>query len=106
MKLEEIEKLCNAASPGPWEYVYSIFAGYSILAGEGGRIATMDSVVAYRDNTKINGEFIVASRELIPKLLAVAKAAKDVSKFGEFNKGCDGCWISNLDLALEELEKE
>lgn len=50
MTLEEIRKLCDEATPGPWQ--------------------TVNSIASY-------GEKIAASRTLIPKLLAVAEAAKE-----------------------------
>lgn len=61
MKLDEIEKLCNEATPGPWLGDYIPLQAIRILD--------------YSDNMSKNIEFIAAARMLMPKLLKVAKAA-------------------------------
>lgn len=71
MKIEEIEKLCDEASPGPWKF------DVWLVNGEAGRIASIDSEVPYGEDVDANGLFIAHARTLLPKLLAVAKAAKE-----------------------------
>lgn len=97
MKLEEIEKLCEEATPGPWEWT-----GY-IVENEEKRIVTTDG--SYNEdrthNQKADGEFIASSRVLLPKLLSVAKAAKDVAQGEGYYRHEE--W-EKLNKALEELE--
>jgi hypothetical protein len=98
MKLGEIKKLCNEATPGPWK----IFLAY-----EEDERAYLDGPQEYTENRfHINdAKFIAAARELIPKLLNVAKAAKIVNdamiREKQYIYGAE-----ILDEALEELEKE
>ena len=75
MKLDEIEKLIEAASPGPWEYI----------GRDGGALNCVDvwrsgRVTVERTQSdpvdRANAAFIAASRTLMPKLLKVAAAAK------------------------------
>lgn len=60
--------------------------------------------------TVARADFIAAARELVPKLLAVARVAAKVSDcVGEFGKDSDGAcacheWFSALDEALAALE--
>lgn len=92
MTLEEIEKLCEEATPGPWQNEYSLVNGIE------GRIASVDSIVPYRDKIDINAKFIAASRNLMPKLLAVAKAAE--------LHFMTGAHMTEIHEALRVLEKE
>lgn len=52
------------------------------------------------------GESVDKVEDILPKLLAVAQAAKDMVKHGEVVDGSDNAWMNNLDWALRELEKE
>lgn len=124
MKLEEIEKLCAEATRGPWKLCYhleshehdsSCRCGYrgGIWGGDGDHmVCEMGSTIIkgeeglepprYDRATELkNAEFIAASRELMPKLLAVAKEAKDlVDRLDSYNG------LSSILQALRELEGE
>lgn len=71
MKLEEIEKLCNEATPGPW---MAFIPNDERLVQK----AIVSGPKQYINNSfsSEDAEFIAASRTLMPKLLDVAKAAK------------------------------
>lgn len=112
MKLEKIEKLCAEATPGPWE-ADKQYCRVQLKNDPYGLIAWAD------DGGFCRGEdvfFIAAARTLMPKLLAVAKAAKTVdSHFETMEKTSSGYNTYFLDpsifrkeikRALEELEKE
>lgn len=101
MNLEEIEKLCEEATKGPW----TVNKTRKIIASEidnGHTIANLYQSDFVIWQAEINAKFIAASRTLMPKLLAVAKAAKPVMIIS--NKEHEA-W-KTLRLALEELEKE
>lgn len=106
MNLEDIEKLLEAITPGPWEGCYHLRnktndeacgCGYrgSIWGGDqSGVICEMGSTVIKdeegleppryeRTQELANAKFISVSRELMPKLLAIAKAAKMVAIIAE-----------------------
>lgn len=72
MKLEEIRKLIDAATPGPWTN--------RMQDGLCNKYIDDDAIVISkeeRDNMNpANVAFIALSRTLMPKLLAVAKVAK------------------------------
>lgn len=100
--LEEIEKLCKEATPGPWPLCYHLQSfgndkkcpcGYrgSIWGHDDHVICEMGSTVIKdeeglepprysREQELINAKFIAASRELMPKFLEIAKAATEVCK--------------------------
>lgn len=111
MKLEEIEKLCDEATAGPWEF-RSKDGDESSSEYCGTYSVGPDDVEDYNnwiiDDTKYyntapsrieDAKFIAASRELMPKLLAVAKAAEQHQ--------CPYYGNSDEELlkALQELEK-
>lgn len=78
MKLEEIEKLCEEATSGPWTWYYYKNLAYiespnEIIINPGFNITEMEEYGISEDKDAL---FIAASRELIPKLLAVAKAVQ------------------------------
>lgn len=104
MKLEDIQKLCDAATPGPWHYdcgnlqvevdytqPYSRLPIVDICRDERIEWAEEHDFCDANDYDS-DGDFIAASRELIPKLLKVAIAAKNQEQTWELAK------------ALEELE--
>ncbi len=93
MKLEEIEKLCEEATPGPWE------AQIPAMTGEWPKariwpLKIEGKLYHYAMIKTADAEFIAASRTLMPKLLQIAKLAK-ASNYG----------TTMLDT-LKELEKE
>ena len=77
MKLDEIEKLIEAASPGPWEHRDNC----EVMTTEMLRHCVA-SCGPKRDfsfgnsSSMANAAFIAASRTLMPKLLKVSAAAK------------------------------
>lgn len=66
MKLSEIRKLCDEATPGPWRYDHGNWA-----------VERYDRSDYHRSEIgkPEDGEFIAAARTLMPKLLAIAEAA-------------------------------
>jgi hypothetical protein len=95
MTLEEIEKLCNQATSGPW-LVKESKAGYSIEPSITRAICYY--VEEYPEASPEMGandaKFIAASRTLMPILLNIARAALD--------ENCSKC---ALEKAFKELGK-
>lgn len=102
MKIEEIEKLCARTSPGPWSLIV-LPNGKHHVHISGSVYATMDVAEHLRRNqSEIDGRFMVEARTLLPKLLAVAKAAREHEQVCE-----DTCTtLMALQDALEDLERE
>ncbi len=111
MKLEEIEKICNEATPGPWE-----------VAGESGASQGVDQRINFSIQCKYvdawkamdtDPRFVRMARTELPKLLAVAKAAgkylvkEDCVDFASFDYGD---YLGSLedfrDAFREFMEKE
>lgn len=112
MKLEEIEKLCDQATPGPWteqtSRKYMDFGCYESIPG----VIGWSTHVGYCRDKEVkqvdaDSKFIAASRELMPKLLAVAKAARLVGYYTDHMRDDEdnSHGLTELDRALEELEK-
>lgn len=76
MTLDELEKIASAATPGPWEFTPASDGDdwelYNPITTE--YIKQDDSGVPIAPE---NGKFIAAARTYMPKLIAVARAAKD-----------------------------
>lgn len=130
MTLEELKELCEAAAPGPWttasdEDVEDCIGPHAFLFGP----ETLDTEGYYYSPERYRVEdakFIAAAREYMPKLIAVAKAARELSEFVEAegaiswltsylaNGVSPGPVVTNvvdaykrhLDEALFELEKQ
>ena len=74
MKLEDLKRLCEEATPGPWG-----------LTSPGSYIVICPVVYSYRDDDNPyarNGAdraFIAAARTMLPRLIAVAEAARVLS---------------------------
>jgi hypothetical protein len=105
MKLDEIEKLIAAASPGPWpeEFGRSDFPDVGSMAC--GPIITADEDTE-ETQAQDDQDFICMARELMPKLLKVVKASECRDSYTDFKgkntaycKRCDYC------LALADLEQ-
>ena len=105
MKLDEIEKLIEAASPAPWptEFGRSDFPDVGSMAC--GPIITSDED-AEEKQAQDDQDFICMARELMPKLLKVVKASECRDSYTDFKgkntaycKRCDYC------LALADLEQ-
>ncbi len=75
MKLKEIRKLCDEATPGPWHLAREEMSVRSDSVGKAicglGYLMEMEESVGVEPS---DCKFIAAARELIPKLLAVAEA--------------------------------
>ena len=76
MKLDEIEKLIAAASPGPWpkQYGNCDFPDNGLMAC--GPIIIGDDEEADENQAQDDQDFICMARLVMPKLLKVAAAAK------------------------------
>lgn len=78
MKLEEMRRVCEAATPGPWRFKREdepgevreavVFGVDTVSEG-----CVSDRISLYREE---DARFIAMARAVIPKLLAVAEAAK------------------------------
>ncbi len=114
MKLEEIQKLIEASTPGPWKYDWG---NWEVEGPRPDRYAicgmTPDDRAPGFHGQKPNpvdspadGEFIAASRTLLPKLLKVARAAKAVviKDAAEFD-GVTNPAMSALYDAVAKLEE-
>jgi hypothetical protein len=66
--LDEVQRLCDAATPGPWEiherFAETIWRGEEII---------VDSTSGLADT-----EFIAAARDLLPRMAAELRAAREV----------------------------
>jgi hypothetical protein len=94
MKLEEIENLCEKATLGPW-YWDSIDEIVRTEAEESNVWTSCGALLSKED-----GNFIAASRALVPKLLAVAKACK------KFLSDPNRYERTMMRDAMEDLEEE
>lgn len=103
MKLDEIERLCLEATPGPWK-----IWGMDVLCDPIGNSDLNDGKLIaktfdpYRGERTYNTHFIAASRTLMPKLLEVAKQAKQLIQRHEH---CFTFDPADLEDALVELER-
>lgn len=119
MKLEEIKKLIEAATPGPWELteapdwekadeccdpLYTIDAPALAPTKENGwtgpTLIELKSYYPTAPKRVEDARFIAASRTLMPKLLAVAEAAYAVNELSNFKT------MGELDDALAALEAD
>lgn len=111
MTLDELQRLCDEATPGEWVakgpgYRGDGFSGYMDPCAEL-RIGAYDDEDPYvvDDLEEVDAQFIAAARTYLPKLIAVAKAAKRLSdNIAEFDTITDNCFIERLDDALASLE--
>ena len=91
--LDEIEKLCDEATAGPWEYD----ARGEVFVMMDSKTPDLVIVRAYAIAEDSDANFIAASRELMPKLLKVARAAKELITWE---------YQPELENALAELDAE
>lgn len=107
MKLEDIEKMCERATPAPWTTCKP----------------DSDDLITGKDDFSVAGccccggfdrvedaAFVAASRELVPKLLAVAKAAERFARYARYHVIENDephilGWEETMQ-ALEELERQ
>ena len=83
MNLEDLQKLCDAASPGPWQFRATQDSGgiQFVVAPNAKRTAQGFEFIAADCSHKCNGEFIAAARDYMPILLEIAKAAEVYREF-------------------------
>ncbi len=78
-QLEELKRLCDAATPGPWaaESYMATSGGPEIVAistgGHGGRYAL----------TRETAEFVAAARSVVPELIAEVERLRELVKDAE-----------------------
>ncbi len=94
MTLDELKRLCEAATPGPWEWDYAspgwLLGGNAQPHADGqpGRLIScvLDGAVSDDGNdcnvlaSDADRAFIAASRTYMPLLVAVAEAAGEVNR--------------------------
>lgn len=99
MKLERFQQLVDNAMPGPW------VAHNSYISGEG-----RDECIVAWECYGADAQFIAACRDMVPKLLEVARAAQ----VGAFHHNCcpwlegkECCCAKQLvDSALAAMEAD
>ncbi len=110
MKIEELEKLCDEATPGPWKYD---LGNWSIERPHPNRCGIASMTPDDREwnpvASLVDGVFIVEARTYLPKLLAVAKAALETRpRHCRCETPCYDCSPEQLALskALTALEAQ
>lgn len=73
MKIEELRRLEKAATPVPWVYYSTGFVDGPLGSGHICQTWNKDFL-----NAEANGDLIAAARNALPKLLDVARAAKEL----------------------------
>lgn len=97
MTLDELQKLCDEATPGPWVYKKPWDAG--LFSG--------DTMIVGGDPNHEDVKFIAAAREWMHKLIDAVNAAKNLrdwektENYREIEK-----WQDNLDAALKPFRGE
>jgi len=101
MKLDDIEKLIEAASPAPWpaEFGRSDFPDVGSMAC--GPIITADED-AEETQAQDDQDFICMARQVMPKLLRVVRDIKFIRDLGDYANDFD--WVA-LDQSLADLEQ-
>lgn len=94
--LDELERMEKAATPGPWYSNRTEPAPYEICSGNP---RTPDLLAAVVPEYGMNADLIVAARNALPALLAVARAAQAL--LGQVPSTIDD---PELDEAREALE--
>lgn len=112
-KLDEIEKLLQEITPGPWEWhegMGEIF-GYRPFTdgskGKGFRETIVETDGKIYPPKGADREFIVAAPEIVRKLLAVARAAEEFcieSASDDFPKSWSTCY-ADLREAIEAVKE-
>lgn len=105
MNLDELEKLCNEATLGPWQWEDPEDKNRSNIACEpyDQEHSTFTTIIerdggVYPPNIP-TCEFIIAARTHMPKLVLIAQTAYDLIR------RCQCCDTKDLEQALQELEK-
>ncbi len=115
MKLDELQKLCDEATAGPW----TVDVDYVELGEVEQRLRSIGPITYWAEwasdagltAKKADSQFIVAARTYMPILIEVARAAKLLAIEAECEPECEACIyntaiLDELDIALENLEKE
>lgn len=100
MTLDELQKLCDELTPGPWEPVATQYCEEPY-----GIHATMTFVIPCSPSINASDhEHVAAMRDVFPKLIAVARAAKTFVYY--YQAGCVSydCETKPLEDALAALE--
>lgn len=99
MRLDDIDAIIAKAKPWPWEVKISIEYGETIST----LIDATDDCIAVEigGDKDDNLRFIAAARDLMPKLVRVARAAKELDHLLELTIGTR----DDIKEALAELEK-
>lgn len=116
MKLEEFEALEKAATPGPWKalppgYRGDTVSGYmDVCAVVQLEPDELDDKYSIQDLEENDASFIAACREMVPKLIKIAKLAQQnrILEHREFDHsdGCPACDAYRFQTnALAELEQ-
>lgn len=104
MKLEEIKKLIEAATPGPWEAKDRM-----VMDAQRDRVATCDGGYASSGgyNQSVDAAFIAAARTLMPKLLNAVEVLGTLaaqSSRDPISTSRADCMAALAQAALDNLE--
>lgn len=105
MKLEDMKRLCDEATPGPWsaseegyevdyEYVYYVSPSH---------FSTKQIAAVNSDKAEHDSRFIAAARTLMPKLIKVVEEALE-ARDAYVRDGFVPAALWTFDEALKELE--
>ncbi len=89
-QLEELKKLCAAATPGPWRS--ESYGGETGCVSEIYTIATGDDGDRENAMTKETASFIAAARTAVPELIAEVERLRGLIKQTEFVDGNLGAY--------------
>jgi len=104
MKLKEIEKLCKEANKGPWSLQESSWTTHVISLQHP---KDMQKPIIYYPSTEYpDAKFIAVSRELLPKLLDIAKVVAEMRGVGHLQEYNLGHLKNKAILLLEKLEDD
>lgn len=105
MKLEDLQKLCDEATPGKWEG-----GTIGVDDAKGQLIADCDNQAPSRLTLKADIAFIAAARTAMPLLIEIARIAdalrtKHPPDLGDpFREACN-CWSCRFNRVFDVLEQ-
>jgi hypothetical protein len=97
-RLEELKRLCEDATPGPWEDCLDQLNAPSatVIDHEWGPPTPNAPEGTYASVTRADADFIAASRTALPELIAevefLTKVAEQMRAFAKI--GSDGKWLT------------
>ncbi len=105
MNIEDLKILCEAATPGPWcRRVEKKSDSFQLGMGDSGPHPVLygnhQAFINWREQDL---DFIVASRNILPLLIAVAEAAKAFMAEGKSYDDTEKCHV-DMESALKALE--